>query len=329
MDALNRHGLNAVWIDQHYILREPKILDRALRVIIHRLDWGPEFNNIVQECRKRRIPIGYDLDDLLFIPELIASGARDAVSRLGPHEIQRWIKRSEDFQRCVREADFFIGATQLLTTAATPINQDCRYIFNGFSPENLSMADLASSNLNSNGEETVTLGYASGTATHRADFDVVAATLWQLMHEDPRLLLTIVGTLEWETKPPAEVEKRISIRPLVPHVYLPFELARFDINITPLERNAFCDAKSPLKFFEAGLVNVPTIATRNPTYEWIGAISQGCLLADDPVSWHEHLCQLSSETDLRKHLGTLARQAAVENFHCDLTVDMYAGLPKK
>ncbi|MDH3940666.1 MAG: hypothetical protein OET46_06735 [Xanthomonadales bacterium] len=329
VDALNRHGLNAVWVDQQYIIREPKILDRALRVIIHRMDWGPEFKNIVQECRKKRIPVGYDLDDLLFIPELIASGARDAVSRLGPHEIQRWIQRSEDYQRCVREVDYFIGATQLLTTAAMPINQDCRYIFNGFSPENLLMADLAHSRLNSNGKETVTIGYASGTATHRADFDVVAETLWQLMSEDPRLLLTIVGTLDWETKPPAEVEKRISTRPLVPHVSLPFELARFDINIIPLERNAFCDAKSPLKFFEAGLVNVPTIATRNPTYETLGEISQGCLLADDQASWHEHLRQSSTETALRKQLGTLARQAAIENFHCDLTVDMYAGLPNK
>lgn len=329
VDALNRNGLNAEWVDKKYIEENPDYLDRALRVIIHRLDWGPEFLNIVQECRKKDIPVGYDLDDLLFLPELIANGARDAVSRIGPHEVERWIKRSEDFQRCVREADFFIGATQLLTAAATEFNQDCRHIFNGFSPENILMANLAYSQSKSNGKGAVTLGYASGTATHRADFDVVAETIWQLMLEDARLSLTIVGFLEWETRPPREIEKRISIRPLVPHVNLPFELARFDINITPLERNAFCDAKSPLKFFEAGLVNVPTVATSNPTYEWIGAKSNGCLLADNPDSWYKLLRRVSSDADLRKHLGKLARQTAIENFHCDLTVEMYDGLPEK
>lgn len=329
VDALNRNGFSAVWVDKKYIINEPEFLDHAVRVIIHRLDWGPDFQKIVQECRKKHIPVGYDLDDLLFIPELIACGARDAVTRLGPHEVQRWMQRSKDFQRCIREADFFIGATELLTEKARPFNQDCRSIFNGFSPENLSMAELANSHLNSNDKEAVSIGYASGTATHQADFNVVAETIWDLMIEEPGLSLTIVGTLEWESRPPAELEKRISTRPLVPHVNLPFELAQFDINIIPLERNDFCDGKSPLKFFEAGLVNVPTVATRNPTYESIEKISQACLLADDPAGWNEHLRRLACDPTQRKHLGGIARRTAVQKFHCDLTVELYEGLPAK
>ena len=40
------------------------------------------------------------------------------------------------------------------------------------------------------------------------------------------------------------------------------EKARFDINLAPLEvGNPFCEAKSQLKFFEAGLVNCTTIAS--------------------------------------------------------------------
>jgi glycosyltransferase involved in cell wall biosynthesis len=138
-----------------------------------------------------------------------------------------------------------------------------------------------------------------------------------------------VGTLEWDTRPPAEIEDRISVRPLVPHVNLPFELARFDINLTPLERNAFCDAKSPLKFFESGLVDVPTIATRNPTYESIEAISNGCILADGPDTWREHILRLADETALRQHLGESARRTALENFDCDLAVGLYEELPSK
>lgn len=329
VDALSRSGLRAVWLDKQSIIAEPKLLDRALRVIVHRLDWGPDFSKIVQECRRRHIPVGYDLDDLLFLPELIASGARDSVTRLGPHEIQRWIQRSEEIQRCMREADFFIGATQSIKAAAAEFNQDCRYICNGFSPENLLMANLARAHSKSDDEETVNIGYASGTATHQADFDVVAGTLWQLMREDPRLFLTIVGPLELQTRPPADVEERISIRPLVPHVNLPFELARFDINIAPLERNAFCDAKSPLKFFEAGLVDVPTIATNNPTYENVGAKSRGCLLASDQANWYQHLRRLSRDTAFRKKLGNHAHQTAIDLYHCDLTVDLYKNLPRK
>ena len=56
---------------------------------------------------------------------------------------------------------------------------------------------------------------------------------------------------------------QIEWRDMVPLDRLPNEIARFDINLIPLEiGNPFCEAKSELKFFEAALVEVCTIASR-------------------------------------------------------------------
>ena len=49
---------------------------------------------------------------------------------------------------------------------------------------------------------------------------------------------------------------------MVPLHHLPDEIARFDINLAPLEPdNPFCDAKSELKYFEGALAGVCTIAS--------------------------------------------------------------------
>ena len=48
----------------------------------------------------------------------------------------------------------------------------------------------------------------------------------------------------------------------MPIAELPRELARFNINLAPVEiSNPFCEAKSELKYFEAALVDVPTVAS--------------------------------------------------------------------
>ena len=51
-------------------------------------------------------------------------------------------------------------------------------------------------------------------------------------------------------------------------------IAGVDINLAPLEiGNPFCESKSELKFFEAGLLGVPTVATATRTF--CEAISDG------------------------------------------------------
>ena len=48
-----------------------------------------------------------------------------------------------------------------------------------------------------------------------------------------------------------------------------------------------------------------------------------------PDTWREHILRLADETALRRHLGKSARRTALENFDCDLAVDLYEELPSK
>jgi len=85
-----------------------------------------------------------------------------------------------------------------------------------------------------------------------------------------------------------------------------------DINLAPLVLNdPFCESKSELKFFEAGVVGVPTVAVANRTFS--EAISDGVdgFLAKDTDEWVQKLEKLILEPNLRQKMGQKARETAL------------------
>ncbi|MEK9173784.1 MAG: glycosyltransferase, partial [Patescibacteria group bacterium] len=89
-------------------------------------------------------------------------------------------------------------------------------------------------------------------------------------------------------------------------------VASMDINVAPLELgNPFCEAKSELKFFEAGLLGVPTVAVANETYK--GAINDGVdgFVAASEEEWYEKLKMLIMDPEMRKRVRENALTGAL------------------
>jgi glycosyltransferase involved in cell wall biosynthesis len=92
-------------------------------------------------------------------------------------------------------------------------------------------------------------------------------------------------------------------------------VASVDINIAPLEiGNPFCESKSELKFFEAGIVGVPTVATA--TQPFFEAIEDGIdgFVAADSEQWIEKLEKLIHDEELRRSMGENAREKALGKY---------------
>ncbi len=88
---------------------------------------------------------------------------------------------------------------------------------------------------------------------------------------------------------------------------LPREYASFDINIAPLEvGNRYCEAKSELKYFEAALAGVPTVAS--PTQPFVDAIRAGQtgFLASSHEEWYARLKDLIQDPALRTSIANNA-----------------------
>ncbi|MBU6408567.1 MAG: glycosyltransferase family 4 protein, partial [Alphaproteobacteria bacterium] len=156
--------------------------------------------------------------------------------------------------------------------------------------------------------------------THERDFAEAEPALLRLMQERHDWELLIVGFLElgeaW-----GPYQHRVRRQGFMPYLEMLRVLADCDINIAPLELgDMFCEAKSELKYFEAALVETPTVAS--PTEPFAAAIEHGVtgFLGADSDQWYDALRRLLQDEALRGEIGRNARYAALERFGIEATV---------
>ena len=158
---------------------------------------------------------------------------------------------------------------------------------------------------------------------HQRDLGVAIEAIAQLLEEYPDCRLVLFRDRDG-ARPFVDIEEfpalltladRIEWRSLRPLSELPEEMARFDINLAPLEfGNPYCEAKSELKFFEAALVDVPTIAS--PTGPFRRAIEHGKtgFLAAGTDDWYTYGKRLIEDPELRGRVGREAYNEVLARF---------------
>ena len=168
--------------------------------------------------------------------------------------------------------------------------------------------------LASGARDTVTIGYFSGSAGHDKDFSTVTGTLQRLLEKHEVLRLLIVGPLVLDDSfgKFSDCIDRMHYAARKEHFG---NIAAVDINIAPLEiGNPFCEGKSELKFFEAGILGVPTVACATRTFR--EAIRDGVdgFVAANEAQWEEKLERLITDAGLRDRIGKAARETALARY---------------
>ncbi|HVH78623.1 MAG TPA: glycosyltransferase, partial [Stellaceae bacterium] len=160
----------------------------------------------------------------------------------------------------------------------------------------------------------VRIGYFSGTRTHQRDFACCEQALMTIMSQRPEIVLRIGGYLDLGQQWQRFAERIERVGFLEPDALLR-SIAECDVNLAPLELgNPFCEAKSELKFFEAAVVRVPTIASATePFAAVIGNGVDGFVVRDD-TEWRRALEFLATSATARRAIGEAARCTALRRF---------------
>jgi glycosyltransferase involved in cell wall biosynthesis len=295
-----------------------RIAPQPTVVIVWRARWTPLLDHAITHWRQRGSRILCDLDDHMHDPALATPEAIDAIRSLGLSPA-RVAEHYTAIRRTLDLTDACLVPTAALAAAVQACGRRAFVLPNGFDRDTYRAsreAVLRRMTAEADGTDAlVRIGYAAGSRTHQRDFAVAAPALARILREhpacrlvlfrDPRRDTPLVDTDEFPDL--AGLADRIEWRPLVPLDRLPEELARFDINIVPLEvGNVFCEAKSELKYFEAALVGVPTVAS--PTQPYRAAITAGRtgFLAGDTAAWHDCLERLVGDGERRRRIGQAA-----------------------
>ena len=284
-------------------------------IVLFRAPYSVTVAAVIAEARRRKVPVVFSVDDLVFRPELLDDAP--ALGHVRPEIVAGFRQSVDSYARSFAASDYFLGSTEALVDAARDAGRMAFLHRNGIGSEQLACAARARADViaahaaNGRSAHPLRIGFLSGTDTHDRDLAAIAGPLLRTLDRFPDARLVIGGPVAV----PSELEvlgDRLERWPFVPWSELPARLASLDVNLAPLELpNAFNQAKSEVKYLEAGLVEVPTVAS--PSDAFRAATREGAtgLLASDESAWERALATLLSDAHAR---ATLARRARRDVF---------------
>ena len=246
----------------------------------------------------------YDIDDLVFDPAL--ADRIDELRRAGPALRRAAIADMAARQRLLLACDGVTASTAPLARAAEALGRPSFVIPNALNKEQIALAaSLVATRRTRDGGALI--GYFSGSPTHQRDFAECEPALIEIMSRYPAARFRLVGYLDLGPQWDRYRDRVERIDYLQPSDLLR-AIAETDINLAPLEvGNPFCEAKSELKFFEAAVVGVPTIASATEPYAAAIEDRVTGLLAATPEAWLPALDLLVASPEQRRKIGDAAR----------------------
>jgi glycosyltransferase involved in cell wall biosynthesis len=271
--------------------------------IFHRVPYTPFVGEVIDLIHRRGKIAIYESDDLVFRPDMIE---HDSYYRhLPPAQRRVHEEHVRNQRRTLELCDCALTTTEFL---ADLLGQEKPVLINrnALGVDWIRWAATAEAAVPKRGHQVV-LGYVSGSKSHDYDFAEAADALAAVMARHPDVVLRVVGHLE-VTPRLAPFAGRIEEVPFIPWEKVPWELAGIDVNLAPLEQaNPYCNSKSELKYIEASILGVPTIASRTQCFEYAIRSGDNGLLAGDLAEWEAALELVVTDPDRRRALGEAAR----------------------
>jgi len=245
----------------------------------------------------------FDTDDLVFEPETAAAVPMDDADDAAREAL---VDESRRLRRTLEKADGVIVSTDFLAARAWRVNPNVGVLHNVVSMGMVEQAERILAK-GSRTDAPVTIAYLAGTPTHARDFAEAADAILATLDAYPEARFLGVGHVHLDEQF-THYGPRAELVPMQRWRDLPDVLARTDINLAPLESNsAFTEAKSSVKYLEAALLAIPTIASPRGDFRRVMVDRVTGMFAEGERNWRAALQLLVESRDLRSELGRAAR----------------------
>lgn len=275
--ALNRtRPGSATWIFQ----REIAVLEGALggirTLVLARMPWTNALERLLVRAEAAGIDLVYDVDDLVFDPSW-SPAICNLVRTKNRIEVDYWFgyvaRRFAVAERCHR----YLATHEFLAERVRRCfpGRKVGVVPNVPTPEEFSESErIRGQKAAVRSASPFLVGYFSGSMTHNDDFGMIEGDLLAFLDRHGEVVLRLGGYLELSSQwNRIRDEGRIQTMGLTDFLGLQWRIAECDLNLAPLVPGVFADCKTELKFFDAALVDVPTLAS--PTYAFREAIEDG------------------------------------------------------
>lgn len=311
-EELSLHGIKtAVMLQDNPLL--PGYADKFKIFIFHRTLQTPVISKLVRRIKEQKKEIIFETDDLVFDAKYIHE------SDLYKNKMSYFEKKQ--YEKGVGEEilkDPYVKVCSTTTSYLAKILEGYgKKVFiskNKISNRELEIANNILKNIPKENDGSVKIGYFSGTSSHNMDFATITGALLEIMEKYLNVKLLLAGPLDFEDKL-NKFSGRIIKLPMVSRDKYYLNIYRADINVAPLvPGDPYCESKSELKFFEPGILKVPTVAVANQTFR--EAITDGVdgFLAGSTEDWVEKIERLIVDENLRREMGKRARETTLARY---------------
>ena len=301
---LNGYASKFIQMDQ----TEQEKIEEYTAVVMYRCSKLMEAEMLADRAKAAKIPVYYDVDDLVFDYEKISG-----LHFLKGSEYSDFRTTTDRIHGCMEFCDGYFTSTETLAEEIREefpgkpvvINRNCMSMeMEVLSHEAVEQTDKD--------KDRIYIGYLSGSKTHDQDFVQVEAALLEVMERHPEVYLKLVGVLDESGMEP--VQNRIEKLPFMDWRQLPGVIAGLDINLMPLENTLFHCCKSENKWTEAALVKVPSVMSHNREMEYVVENGKDGWMCTTKEEWVSALESLVTDEKARKAMGEAAHEKVMEHY---------------
>ena len=285
-------------------------------VVLVRSPLVGQYQDIVATARQRDIRVLADFDDLIFRMDIFHDDVIDGLRLIDEQARHAYAATVPLYLASLQEADGCILSTRHLATQAVIAGARRTWVVpNVHTYAQGALSAALHRRLQSMDRQPTTIGYASGSMTHQRDFAEAAEGIASALESQSSARLQAVGCIDLsEHAPLSRVSDRVSTGPLRTLGEIPLIYHEFDIAIAPLQLgNPFTDSKSVLKFIDATLVGIPTVASPSASFAELRAGNE-VLLATSSDDWSASIRALLTNRELRQHLVEQAQSRVAREF---------------
>lgn len=296
----------------------------ASYIIIYRAPWSAQLQLLCDLAREEHKPVYFDIDDLVF--DTLYTDQLSYTQGLSE-------KEKGNYDAGVRNYGKMLAACDGVITSTNQLKEELlKYKNSVLLNRNLASSELiavSSQFLKEDfgTDDRIKIGYFSGSISHNENFELIKPAIKEVLDHYSSVELHIVGHLDIPQDMKQYIQ-RIVVHEYVDWKALPQLISQVDINLAPLVDSVFNRAKSEIKWIEAALVKVPTIASHIGAFADMMIDGQTGLLAKDS-EWKEKLENLILSADLRRELAENAYAFVLENCSLDKKDEMVTYFEKK
>lgn len=296
----------------------------ASHIIIYRAPWSAQLQLLCDLAREGHKPVYFDIDDLVF--DTLYTDQLSYTQGLSEKEKGNYDAGVKNYGKMLAACDGAITSTNQLKEELLKYKDSVLLNRNLASSE---LITVSSQFLKEDfgADDGIKIGYFSGSISHNENFELIKPAIKEVLDNYPTVELHIVGHLDIP-QDMKQYTQRIVVHEYVDWKALPQLISQVDINLAPLVDSVFNQAKSEIKWIEAALVKVPTIASHIGAFADTVIDGQTGLLAKDS-EWKEKLESLILSADLRRELAENAYAFVLENCSLDKKDEMVTYFEKK